>query len=238
MAKKAKDKEKQIKRTDEGFSQVEQALTKSEQFIERNQTILLRILCVIIVLLAIFFGYKKWVYEPKVEEASNQIYMAERYFEADSFNLALNGDGNALGFIDIASRYSSTPSGKLANLYMGICYLKLGEFESAIKYLEKYSSKDMLLNNMATANCGDAYMELGDFEKAAKMYNKAASSKGNDLTTPYFIFKEGFALMQAEDYEGAIKAFERIQKEYPDYADDIQVQIEKYIAKAKGLLAE
>ena len=51
--------------------------------------------------------------------------MAEIYFEKDSFNLALNGDLNSAGFIDIADDYSSTKTGKLANYYAGICYLNL-----------------------------------------------------------------------------------------------------------------
>ena len=228
MAKKTEEKQ-------DSFSQVERTLTQSEQFIEKNQKLIIRIVCGVIVVLALFFVYKNYIYEPKVKEAANQIYTAQRYFEADSFNLALNGDGNALGFLDIASMYSSTPSGKLANLYCGLCYLKLGENENAVKYLEKFSSGDALLNNMAIANTGDAYMDLGEYSKAAKMYRKAAASDVNPLTTPYFMYKEGIALMQAEDYKGAVKAFEKIQIEYPEYADNLQVQIEKYISKAKSL---
>lgn len=218
----------------DGFSQVEKSLTASEQFIEKYQKTIVRAVIAVLVILGAFYGWKNFIYEPNVAEAENQIYVAQQYFEADSFNLALNGDGNALGFIDIADQYGSTPSGNLANLYCGVCYLKLGEYQNAIEYLEKFSSNDALLGNMAKANIGDAYMELGEYAKAAASYEEAASSNVNDLTTPHFLFKKGIALMQANQNDAAVKVFETISAEYPAYADDIQVQIEKYIAKAKN----
>ena len=136
----------------DGFSQVEKSLTASEQFIEKYQKTIVRAVIAVLVILGAFYGWKNFIYEPNVAEAENQIYVAQQYFEADSFNLALNGDGNALGFIDIADQYGSTPSGNLANLYCGVCYLKLGEYQNAIEYLEKFSSNDALLGNMAKAN--------------------------------------------------------------------------------------
>ena len=108
----------------DGFSQVEKSLTASEQFIEKYQKTIVRAVIAVLVILGAFYGWKNFIHEPNVAEAENQIYVAQQYFEADSFNLALNGDGNALGFIDIADQYSSTPSGNLANLYCGVCYLK------------------------------------------------------------------------------------------------------------------
>ena len=145
-----------IEEREDGFSQVEKSLTASEQFIEKNQKLIVRSVIAVLVILGAFYGWKKYIYEPNVTEAENQIYVAQQYFEADSFNLALNGDGNALGFIEIADQYSSTPSGNLANLYCGVCYLQMGEYQNAINYLEKFSSNDALLGNMAKANIGDA----------------------------------------------------------------------------------
>lgn len=223
-----------IEEREDGFSQVEKSLTAGEQFIEKNQKLIVRSVIAVLVILGAFYGWKNFIHEPKVAEAENQIYVAQQYFEADSFNLALNGDGNALGFIEIADQYSSTPSGNLANLYCGVCYLKMGEYQNAINYLEKFSSNDALLGNMAKANIGDAYMELGDYKKAAANYDEAATSNVNKLTTPHFLFKKGYALMMANDNDAAVKVFENIVAEYPEYADDIQVQIEKYIAKAKS----
>ena len=60
------------------------------------------------------------------------MYQAERYLEMDSLKLALNGDGNYLGFLDIAKDYKFTTAGNLAKYSAGICYLHLGDYEKRL----------------------------------------------------------------------------------------------------------
>ena len=192
---------------------------------------LINAVIVILVIIGAFLGYHKFIKAPKIEEASSQIFGAQNYFEKDSFNLALNGDGNVLGFIEIADKYSSTPSGNLANLYAGLSYLYTNEYDNAIKYLKKFSSDDLLLANMAIANIGDAYMQLGNYKKAAEYYQKASASKVNDFSTPIFLMKNGIALEKANDYKEAVKVYEKIEKEYPSSVE--ARDIEKYIERAK-----
>lgn len=222
---------KEQKKKEDGFEQLEGALTSGEQFVEKNQKMIVNIIIGIIVIVAAYFGYNRFISEPKATEAANQIYGAQSYFERDSFRLALNGDGNVLGFIEIIDKYGSTPSGNLANLYAGLSYLYIGEYENAIKYLKAFSSDDLLLSNMAIANIGDAYMQLGDYKQAASHYQKAASSKANDFSTPMFLMKEGLALEQAGDYAGALKSYERVNREYPNSSE--ARDIEKYIERAQ-----
>lgn len=222
----AKEQKKQ-----DGFEQIEDALTNSEQFIEKNQKMIINVVIALIVIVGAYFSYQRFIVEPKVKEASNQIFGAQNYFEKDSFNLALNGDGNILGFVEIADKYSSTPSGNLAKFYAGLSYLYTGDYQNAIKYLEKFSSDDLLLANMAIANIGDAYMQLGDYKKAAENYKKAAASKTNDFSTPIFLMKNGLALEKANDFNGALKVYEQIEKEYPNSPE--ARDIEKYIERAK-----
>ena len=62
--------------------------------------------------------------------------------------LALNGDGNYLGFLDIAKDYKLTKSGNLAIYSAGICYLHLGNYQEAIDYLNKYSKKDKVIGSL------------------------------------------------------------------------------------------
>lgn len=222
---------KDQKKHEDGFEQLEDALTSSEQFIEKNQKMIINIIIILIVIIAAYFGYNRFISQPKALEAENQIFGAQNYFEKDSFNLALNGDGNILGFVEIADKYSSTPSGNLANYYAGLSYLYTGEYENAIKYLKKFSSDDLLMANMAIANIGDAYMQLGDYKQAAEHYKKAAASKTNDFSTPIFMMKNGMALEKANDYQGALKVYEKIEKEFPMSPE--ARDIEKYIERAK-----
>ena len=222
---------KEQKKKEDGFEQLEDALTSSEQFIEKNQKMIVNVIIGLLAVICIYFGYDKFIAEPQKTEAANQIFGAQNYFEKDSFNLALYGDGNVLGFIEIADKYSSTPSGNLANLYAGLSYLHLGDNDNAIKYLRKFSSNDLLLANMATANIGDAYMQLGNYKKAAEYYQKAGSAKANDFSTPFFLMKQGMALEKADDYKEALKAYEKIEKQYPTSVE--ARDIEKYIERAK-----
>ena len=60
-------------------------------------------------------GKVKVYVSPLEIEAQTEMFVAEQYFAKDSFNLALNGDGNYPGFIEIAEDYSVTKAGNLAN---------------------------------------------------------------------------------------------------------------------------
>src|SRR5690606_3114897 len=127
------------------------------------------------------------------QEAQNQMFQAVFYFEADSLDRALNGDGNNLGFLDIAAEYGITKAGNLANYYAGVSYLKQGKYELARLYLEDFSSDDLLVQARAYSLIGDAYMEEKNYEEAAKFYHKAAEYKPNKTFTPIYLMKEALA---------------------------------------------
>lgn len=219
------------KKHEDKFEHIEDALTRGEQFIESNQKMLINIVIVVLVIIAAFLGYNKFIKNPRIQEASQQIFGAQNYFAKDSFNLALNGDGNISGFLEIADNYGSTPAGNYAKYYAGLCYLYTGDYKNAIQYLEKFSSDDLLFSNMAIANIGDAYMQLGDYKKAAEYYKKASASKINNFTTPLFLMKNASAYEKAGDYASALKIYEQIEKEFPNTPEARDV--EKYIARAQ-----
>ena len=126
-------------------------------------------------------------------QAQNEMFQAVYYFEADSLDLALSGDGNNLGFVDIASEYAITDAGNLANFYAGTAYLKQNKYELAILYLEDFDSKDLLVQARAYSLIGDAYMELADYQNAADYYEKAAGYKPNKYFTPQYLMKAALA---------------------------------------------
>jgi tetratricopeptide (TPR) repeat protein len=160
--------------------------------------------------------------------------MAERYLEMDSLNLALNGDGNYLGFIDIANDYKYTRTGNLARYSAGICYLHLGQYEEAIEYLDKYSKKDKMIGSLAIGATGDAYVELGDMEKGVAKYIEAADFAKNSFNTPIYLMKAGEIHELNGQYDEALILYERIQKEYPESTEGLA--IDKYIARVKLLM--
>ncbi|MFA5781459.1 MAG: tetratricopeptide repeat protein [Bacteroidales bacterium] len=213
---------------------VEEALSKTEHFIEKNQKIILYIVGALVVLIGGYMAFKKFYLGPKETEAQSQMFWAEKYFEKDSLNLALNGDGNYLGFLDIIDEYGMTKSADLAHYYAGMCYLKKGQFEEAIDHLKDFDSDDQIVSSMAKGALGDAYMELGDNDKALDYYMKAADNNNNLFTTPMFLMKAGWTYEIMGNYAEALKLYERIQKDY--YKSYESREIEKYIARAKGML--
>lgn len=228
-----KDKES---KGDKNIQVVEEALSKTEHFIEKNQKIIMYVIASIIVIIGGYMAFQKFYVGPREKEAEAQMFNAEKYFEKDSLKLALNGDGNNLGFLDIIDEYSITKSADLAHYYAGICYLKLGQYEEAIEQLEKFDGDDQIVSSMAIGAIGDAHMELGDNEQALKYYLKAVDNSNNLFTAPLFLMKAGLTYEVMGKYEDAKKIYERIQKDY--YRSFESREIEKYISRAKGMLGE
>ncbi|MFP4365955.1 MAG: tetratricopeptide repeat protein, partial [Bacteroidales bacterium] len=116
---------------EEPIEGVENLLSKTEHYIEENQKSLTIIVTAIVIVVLGYLGYRNLYVAPLEEEARSQIYMAERYFEQDSFYLALYGDGNYPGFADIIDDYSVTKTANLAHYYAGISYLRIEEYQNA-----------------------------------------------------------------------------------------------------------
>ncbi|MDK2978324.1 MAG: hypothetical protein PWP52_1038 [Bacteroidales bacterium] len=216
------------------FESVENALSRTEHYIEQNQKSLTIIVIAIIVIVGGYLGYQRFVVSPKEKEAQSQMWMAEQYFARDSFNLALYGDGNYLGFLDIVDEYSITKSANLANYYIGISYLHLGQYEQAIEYLKAFESDDKMVAPIAYGAIGDAYMELGNTDEALLFYNKAVEKSKNEFTAPVYLMKVGFAHELNEDFNKALEAYQTIKKEFPESAEGRQ--IDKYIARVETLM--
>ncbi len=214
-----------------GFETVENALSRTEQYIEQNQRSLTIIILAIVVIVGIYLGYKKFYLEPANEEANTAMFYAQNYFERDSFRLALEGDGANYGFLDIIDEYGITRSGNLARYYAGLCYFNLGQYEDALDYLKKFDSNDLLFATLALGVLGDCYVELDDLETAVSYYAKASDRKKNEMTTPIYYMKAALVYEELKDYKKALSYYEKIKKEYPN--SDEARDIDRYIASVK-----
>jgi tetratricopeptide (TPR) repeat protein len=215
------------------ISSVEETLSRTEHYLEDNYKTLLIGLGVIVLLVGLIWLGKFYI-NKRNNEAQSQMFQAERYFELDSMKLALNGDGNYLGFLDIAKDYKFTNSGNLARYSAGICYLQLGNYKEAIEYLNKYSKKDKVIGSMAIGATGDAYVELGDLDKGVAKYIEAADYAKNSFNTPLFLIKAGEIYELKGKFPEALKLYERIENEYPESTEG--TTIEKNIARVKLLI--
>lgn len=206
--------------------------SRTEQFVEKNKTAV-SIVAGIILLAIGGYLFANYYISGRNQNAQRDMFQAVYYFEADSLGKALNGDGNNYGFIEIIEEYPLTDAGNLANYYAGATYLKLGDFENAIRYLSAFSADDYVVQARAYAMTGDANMELGNFEEAASFYEKAADYNANKQFSPTYLVKAAIANEKAGNLEGSIDNYQTIVDEYyetTEYQESV-----KQLARLKGL---
>ena len=204
-------------------------LSRTEKFYEENKKWIWGAILAVLVIWLAALAYNRYVYQPKCAEAQEQAYPAEANFAEGEYELALNGDGNVLGFAQVINDYG-TKAGKAVYLYAGICELQLGNFESAISYLSKYNGKEPILKARALACQADAYVGLEDYQKAVSLYKKAVAVNDNDFNAP-ILLKEGLALKALGDKAGALACYKSIRENYPQSIE--AYDIDRYIAEVE-----
>jgi len=214
------------------LQQVNEALSRSEQFIEKNQKNLLIALAVIVVVVGGIIYFRHSYLVPREKTAQEMIYIGEQYFAMDSFQLALNGDGaEYIGFEGIIDDYSVTKTAKLAAVYAGLCYKNMGNFEKAADYLGRSNAGDIMVSPAIKGAIGDCYVEMGDLNKAVGYFEKAAEAK-NELLAPIFLMKAGRAYEALEKWSKAVNVYEQLKERYPLSQEGMD--IDRYIERAKA----
>lgn len=206
---------------------VGEALSKTEQFLEKYKNVMIYAVVAILVVAGAIYAYRNLVALPAQQEAMGQTFTAEQYFRNGDFEKALNGDGNALGFAEIISEYG-TKSGEAVYFYAGVCNLQLGKFQEAIDYLKKYNGEDEIILARAIACIGDAYAGLNDFNTAISYYKKAASSADNIFAANY-LMKAGIMYQEQGNTAEALKMYQEIKDKYPQSNEGYE--IDKYITR-------
>lgn len=197
-----------------------------ESWLEKHPKTIGGILALLLLAVAGYFGFNYYKDSQDVE-AQREMFQAVYYFEADSLKLALNGDGNNLGFIDIIDEYKFSNAANLAHFYAGVCYMKQGNYDAAILYLQDYSSNDLLVQPRAYSLIGDAYMELLKYDDAVKYYNKAAGYEPNKFYTPNYLMKAAVAYEKLNQNDKAKEAYDKIITEFwdsPEYQNAVKLK--------------
>lgn len=188
--------------------------SKAEHFLEKNKNAVYGVLAVLALVVAGVLYYNHMT-KTKNADAQNEIFQAQYWFEADSLDLALNGDGNDFGFLEIIEEYGSTKAANLAHFYTGVIYLKKGEFDNAIEHLQDFNADDFLIQARAYSLIGDAFMEKGEYNEAVTNYAKAASYEENESFSPMYLLKEALAQEKLSDFAGAVKSYDKIINDFP-----------------------
>lgn len=209
------------------FNTLDESASKTEAWIAKNQNIIFGVVGGIAVIVLGFFAYQEFIKGPREAEAATQMAQAQVYFSdaleatdaavQDSlYVLALNGNAGDSGFLNIIENYSGTDAANLARYYVGMAYLKTGDYKNAISYLDQFKSDDELLAPLAVGAIGDAFMQLEQPEQAINYYEKAASMRKNSFTTPKFLLKAAITAIELKQGQKATEHLNKLEENYPD----------------------
>ena len=217
----------------ENTDAINETLSKSEEFINNNKNKIFTVLGVIVFLL-LGFSIFSYIKSNQNNNAQEEMFQAVYYFEKDSLVQALNGDGNNYGFLEIIDEYGLSDAANLSKFYAGASYLKLGNYENAINYLDEFSSSDLLIQARAYSLIGDAYVEIGDYDNAIYYFKKASNENPNEFFTPSYLLKLAIVYEETGDLESALDTYEEIIEEFknsPEYQTSL-----KNKSRIEGLL--
>ncbi|WP_073093173.1 tetratricopeptide repeat protein [Cyclobacterium lianum] len=207
-------------------------LGRGEAFLKENTKLVGGVIGLMILIIAAIVGYQIHKANQN-EKAQGEMFQAVYYYEQDSLDFALNGDGVQPGFLDIIEDYGGTDAANLSHFYTGSIYLSQGEYQTAVDHLESFSSSDFFVQAQAYSLTGDAYMELGNPDKAISLYERAANYNTNKYFTPRYLAKLAVAHEEAGNLQQAIAAYGEIESKYPDSYEYTEAR--KHKARLEGL---
>lgn len=204
-------------------------LLKAQSFWNKNQKAILGAVVAVVVVVGGYFGYQQFVVKPKEEKAGEAIFKAQQYFGIDSLRKALDGDGASKGFLYVAKNFGGTKTGNLANYYAGVCYLRLGDFNNAVKYLKEFSTDAPQIQMMAYGCLGDAYSEQGNKQaEAIDAYKKAATTfEKDEANSSEYLYRAAMLSEVAGKTKEALELYKQLKEKFP--RTDKGFQADKFI---------
>lgn len=210
---------KKTKPEDDTLLDVGEVYTKTERFVDENRKSLTYGVGGLAVLIMAVIGYQSFIVGPKEASAETEVWRSENYFELDSLNLAVFGDGYSAGLEEVMMDHAGTPAAQRAAYRMGVYHRDAGDFESAIAAFEEVNVNDGVVQVLATGNIGDCYVELADYEGAQAAFKTAVSSASSSLAeavlAPMFLYKAALVEIELGDMAQAKSYLDRIVEDYP-----------------------
>ena len=207
-------------------------LNSTEEFLAKYKNHLITGVVAILLVVAMYFGYKQLYLQPLQEEAQGQMYVAEQYFRMDSLSLALHGDGNNLGFLQIIEEYGDQ-AGDVVYFYAGLCQYRLGDYEGAIGSLKNFEVGDEILTARALCCIGDSYVALENYAAAIDYFLKAANYRDNAYSARYLL-RAGQVYETLGKMTEAVEIYQRIKNHYGQTTE--WREVDKYIGRINSTL--
>jgi tetratricopeptide (TPR) repeat protein len=212
---------------------ISERLGKAEKYVTEYKKSIGIIGGIVLGLILAYIGYRQFVVKPQEEDAQREMYVAELYFSKDSTKYAIEGDGSFPGFKTITDKYGSSKSGNLAQYYLGMSYLKQGQWQNAIDALEAYDAEDDITGALALGGIASSHLELGHTDEALNYFKKAADWDKNNFTRPVFLMKAAMIHEMKKDYSASLAIYNQIKTDYPLTTE--ARDIDKYISRAEAM---
>ncbi len=205
---------------------VEQQVTKTEAFFEKNKKAIIIAVVAIIAVIVCAILANNYYFEPRQQDASTELAKSQELFQQQDYAKALEG------FQKVAADYSSTDAGNLAQLYIGLCQAQLGKWQEAVNALESFSARDdQMISPAAEGALGNAYANLNQLDKAVEHLKNAASKADNNSLSPTFLIQAGEILESQGKKAEALKLYQEVKDKY---FNSMQYQtIDAYIERVK-----
>ena len=195
--------------------QNEPALSKSEDFFLKNKKIIIGAVVAIIAIIALWVVIDMLVITPNRVKAQEGMAKGQTLFANDMMQQAIEGDSTGFaGFAKLADEYSGK-NANLANLYTGLAYAQKGNWEEAVKYLEKFDDQgDQMVSPAAEGALGNAYAHLNKLDEAVKHLKNAAKRADNNSLSPTFLIQAGEILESQGKKAEALELYKEVKEKY------------------------
>lgn len=125
-------------------------------------------------------------------------------------------------------------AGNRANLEAAIILYEKKEYEQALSYINKYDPRESVVGAAALSLKGDCYVNLKNYSEAVKAFKSAIKqSDKNPYYTPYFMLKLARVYRAQGDFNAEAKVYEEIKADYPQYAQNTGLNVDKYLERAR-----
>ncbi len=226
-----KTPEKTSKRQELRQDSIVTLYAKALMYFEENRNVVYGALAGVVVVALGIAGYAYYQTQQQ-EQAQQLLAQIVTTYEQGNYQQALDGTAETLGLLEIADQYGGTQAGNLATFYAADALYRMGEFDRALTYFQRFDKTNDLIGASALAAEAAIYESRDAFATAAKRYQEAAHQFESDLTTPRYLMDAGEAYVEAGEYEQALSVYQTIKDEYPE-SEQAQ-NIDRYIAQVRA----
>lgn len=210
------------------LDKVNDSLLGIEEKVAKNQKTIMWFCVACAAVFVLVLCYIFLIRQPAINGGNDAIGVADMELISGNDSLALKQ------YQTVADQYGHD-AGNRANLNAAIILYSQGKYQEALDYVKKYSADENIIGATSKSLEGDCLVNLDKLDEALACY-KAAESKSdeNPALTPYFILKQATVYDAQKNYAAAAEAYQTIIDKYPFFGPQLNIDIEKYLERAKA----